>query len=71
MKEIRQSGNIVLFLDELHTLVGAGAAKAPSMPPTVSPRSRGGIQTIGATTLDESRKYIEKGMARWSGASGR
>jgi ATP-dependent Clp protease ATP-binding subunit ClpC len=62
MKEIVQSDNIVLFIDELHTLIGAGAAEgsvdASSM---LKPAlSRGEIQCIGATTPDEYRKYIEK-----------
>jgi len=62
MKEIVQSGNIILFIDELHTLVGAGAAEgsidaANMLKPALS---RGEIQCIGATTLDEYRKYIEK-----------
>jgi ATP-dependent Clp protease ATP-binding subunit ClpC len=62
MKEIIQSDNVILFVDELHTLVGAGAAEgsvdASSM---LKPAlSRGEIQCIGATTPDEYRKYIEK-----------
>ncbi len=62
MKEIAQSGNIILFIDELHTLVGAGAAEgsidaANMLKPALS---RGEIQCIGATTLDEYRKHIEK-----------
>jgi ATP-dependent Clp protease ATP-binding subunit ClpC len=62
MKEIKQSDNIILFIDELHTLIGAGAAEgsvdASSM---LKPAlSRGEIQCIGATTPDEYRKYIEK-----------
>ena len=62
MKEIAQSGNVILFIDELHTLVGAGAAEgsidaANMLKPALS---RGEIQCIGATTLDEYRKYIEK-----------
>src|SRR5512140_18310 len=62
MKEIVQSDNIILFIDELHTLVGAGAAEgsidASSM---LKPAlARGEIQCIGATTLDEFRKHIEK-----------
>src|SRR5437667_10737094 len=61
MKEIRQSENVVLFLDELHTLIGAGAAEgAIDASNMLKPAlSRGEIQTIGATTLDEYRKYIE------------
>src|SRR3989442_1042841 len=59
MKEIRQSENVVLFLDELHTLIGAGAAEgAIDASNMLKPAlSRGEIQTIGATTLDEYRKY--------------
>ena len=62
MNEIRQSQNIVLFIDEIHTLVGTGAAEgaidaANMLKPALS---RGEIQCIGATTLDEYRKYIEK-----------
>jgi len=62
MKEIRQSENVILFLDELHTLIGAGAAEgAIDASNMLKPAlSRGEIQTIGATTLDEYRKYIEK-----------
>jgi ATP-dependent Clp protease ATP-binding subunit ClpC len=65
MKEIVQSDNIILFIDELHTLIGAGAAEgsidASSM---LKPAlSRGEIQCIGATTPDEYRKYIEKDRA--------
>ena len=62
MKEITTTGNIIIFIDELHTLVGAGAAEgsidASNM---LKPAfARGEIQCIGATTLDEYRKYIEK-----------
>ncbi len=62
MKEIRQSENVILFLDELHTLIGAGAAEgAIDASNMLKPAlSRGEMQTIGATTLDEYRKYIEK-----------
>ena len=62
MKEIAQAGNIIIFIDELHTLVGAGAAEGSidasnMLKPALS---RGEIQCIGATTLDEYRKHIEK-----------
>ena len=62
MKEIVQAGNVVIFIDELHTLVGAGAAEGSidasnMLKPALS---RGEIQCIGATTLDEYRKHIEK-----------
>ncbi len=62
MKEIRQSEHVILFLDELHTLIGAGAAEgAIDASNMLKPAlSRGEMQTIGATTLDEYRKYIEK-----------
>lgn len=65
MDEIRRSGKIILFIDELHTLVGAGAAEgaidaANILKPALS---RGEIQCIGATTLDEYRKHIEKDAA--------
>jgi ATP-dependent Clp protease ATP-binding subunit ClpC len=63
--EIRQDGNIIMFIDELHTLVGAGAAEgaidaANILKPALA---RGELQCIGATTLDEYRKYIEKDAA--------
>ena len=62
MKEVKQAGNIILFIDELHTLVGAGGAEgAIDASNVLKPAlSRGEIQVIGATTLDEYRKYIEK-----------
>jgi len=62
MNEIRQAGNIILFIDELHTLVGAGAAEgAIDASNILKPAlSRGELQCIGATTLNEYRKYIEK-----------
>ena len=65
MKEITQRGDIILFIDELHNLVGAGAAEgaidaASILKPALA---RGEIQTIGATTLDEYRKYLERDAA--------
>jgi ATP-dependent Clp protease ATP-binding subunit ClpC len=65
LKEIRARGDIVLFIDELHTLVGAGAAEgaidaASILKPMLA---RGELQTIGATTLDEYRKHLEKDAA--------
>ncbi len=65
MDEIRKSKNVLLFIDELHTLVGAGAAEgAIDASNILKPAlSRGEVQCIGATTLDEYRKYIEKDAA--------
>ncbi|MFB4170094.1 ATP-dependent protease ATP-binding subunit ClpC [Virgibacillus sp. JSM 102003] len=65
MEEIRQAGNIILFIDELHTLIGAGGAEgAIDASNILKPAlSRGELQCIGATTLDEYRKYIEKDAA--------
>ncbi|MGE3270431.1 MAG: ATP-dependent Clp protease ATP-binding subunit [Chloroflexota bacterium] len=65
IEEVKNSGNCVLFIDELHTLVGAGAAEgavdaANILKPSLA---RGELQTIGATTLDEFRKYIERDAA--------
>jgi ATP-dependent Clp protease ATP-binding subunit ClpC len=65
LKEIRTRGDIILFIDEMHTLVGAGAAEgaidaASILKPMLA---RGELQTIGATTLDEYRKYVEKDAA--------
>src|SRR6187401_1207570 len=65
MKEISQRGDIVLFIDEIHNLVGAGAAEgaidaASILKPALA---RGEIQTIGATTMDEYRKYLERDSA--------
>lgn len=65
MEEIRLDGNIIVFIDELHTLIGAGAAEgaidaANILKPALA---RGELQCIGATTLDEYRKYIEKDPA--------
>ncbi|MDB6081809.1 MAG: clpA [Chlamydiia bacterium] len=65
MDEIRKHGNIILFIDELHTIVGAGAAEgAIDASNILKPAlSRGDIQCIGATTIDEYRKHIEKDPA--------
>ncbi len=65
MDEIRKAKNILLFIDELHTIVGAGAAEgAIDASNILKPSlSRGEVQCIGATTLDEYRKYIEKDAA--------
>jgi ATP-dependent Clp protease ATP-binding subunit ClpC len=65
MDEIRQAGNIILFIDELHTLVGAGGAEgAIDASNILKPAlARGELQCVGATTLDEYRKYIEKDAA--------
>ncbi|WP_121444262.1 ATP-dependent Clp protease ATP-binding subunit [Brockia lithotrophica] len=65
LDEIRQAGNVILFIDELHTLIGAGGAEgAIDASNILKPAlARGEIQVIGATTLDEYRKYIEKDPA--------
>lgn len=65
MEEIKQEGNVILFIDELHTLIGAGGAEGAIdasniMKPSLA---RGEIQCVGATTIDEYRKYIEKDAA--------
>ena len=65
IEEIKTSGNCILFIDEMHTMVGAGAAEgavdaANILKPSLS---RGELQTIGATTLDEYRKYVERDAA--------
>ncbi|GAB3069391.1 ATP-dependent protease ATP-binding subunit ClpC [Virgibacillus ainsalahensis] len=65
MEEIRQAGNIMLFIDELHTLIGAGGAEGAIDASNILKPSlaRGELQCIGATTMDEYRKYIEKDAA--------
>ena len=65
LQEVKESGNVILFIDEIHTIVGAGAAEgaidaANILKPSLA---RGEIQLIGATTLNEYRKYIEKDAA--------
>lgn len=65
LEEIRQAGNVILFIDEMHTLIGAGAAEgavdaANILKPVLA---RGQLQAIGATTLDEYKKHIEKDAA--------
>src|SRR5690625_214843 len=65
MDEIRNAGNVILFIDELHTLIGAGGAEgAIDASNILKPSlSRGELQCVGATTIDEYRKYIEKDAA--------
>ncbi len=65
LEEIQKDGNIILFIDELHTIVGAGSAEGAVDAANIikPPLSRGELQVIGATTLDEYRKYIEKDAA--------
>src|SRR5699024_3249612 len=65
LKEVKKAGDIIIFIDEIHTIVGAGAAEgaidaANILKPLLA---RGEIQVIGATTLNEYRKYIEKDSA--------
>lgn len=65
MAEVKQSGNVILFIDEMHTIVGAGGAEgAIDASNILKPAlARGELQAIGATTLDEYKKYIEKDSA--------
>jgi ATP-dependent Clp protease ATP-binding subunit ClpC len=61
MNELEKNDDIILFIDEIHTIVGAGGATGSLMHPMFKPAlARGEIQCIGATTLDEYRQYIEK-----------
>lgn len=65
IKEVQQAKDIILFIDEIHTLIGAGAAEGSMDAAAIlkPPLSRGEIQVIGATTLDEYRKHLEKDSA--------
>jgi ATP-dependent Clp protease ATP-binding subunit ClpC len=65
MEEIRQAGNVIMFIDELHTIIGAGAAEgAIDASNILKPAlARGEMQAIGATTIDEYRKHVEKDAA--------
>ncbi len=65
IEEVKQSGNIILFIDELHTIIGAGSAEGSADTANILKPSlaRGDFQVIGATTINEYRKYIEKDAA--------
>ncbi|MGI6590293.1 MAG: ATP-dependent Clp protease ATP-binding subunit [Eggerthellaceae bacterium] len=65
IKEVQEAGNVILFIDEIHTLVGAGSAEGSIDASAIlkAPLSRGELQVIGATTLDEYRKHLEKDAA--------
>ena len=65
VKEVKDDGNIILFIDEMHTIIGAGSAEGSIDAAAIlkPPLSRGEIQVIGATTTDEYRKHIEKDSA--------
>ena len=65
IEEVRKAGNVILFIDEMHTIIGAGAAEGAIDASNILKPSlaRGEIQVIGATTIDEYRKHIEKDAA--------
>ena len=65
IKEVMDAGDIILFIDEMHTLIGAGSAEGSIDAAAIlkPPLSRGEIQVIGATTIDEYRKHLEKDSA--------
>ncbi|MDD6650861.1 MAG: ATP-dependent Clp protease ATP-binding subunit [Eggerthellales bacterium] len=65
LKEVKEQGNVLLFIDEIHTIIGAGAAEGSIDAASIlkAPLSRGDIQVIGATTLEEYRKHVEKDAA--------
>ena len=65
MDEVKKAGNIILFIDEVHTLMGAGSAEGATEAANIlkPALARGEIQVIGATTIDEYRKNIEKDAA--------
>ena len=65
MDEVRSAGNIILFIDELHTIIGAGSAEGSTDAANIlkPALARGDFQVIGATTINEYRKYIEKDAA--------